>query len=271
MFAATLLCQVLLATAAFAIPTSKERFAQRAARRAAGLAHQSQPKALSEGIHQADNLITNTSHVEYSSNWAGAVLVASTATYKSVTGTFTVPTPKEPSGGSGTHSASAWVGIDGDTCGNAILQTGVDFTVSGSSVSYDAWYEWYPDYAYDFSGISFSAGDSVTVTVTATSKTGGSVTIKNNTKGKTVSHTFSGQPALCEYNAEWIVEDFESGGSLVPFANFGTVTFTGASAGLVSGGTAGPSGSTLIDIEQNNKVLTSVSTGSSSVTVSYTG
>ena len=46
--------------------------------------------------------------------------------------TFTVPTPKEPS-----HTASAWVGIDGGTCGNAILQTSVDFTVSGSSVSYD--------------------------------------------------------------------------------------------------------------------------------------
>ena len=184
------------------------------------------------------------------------------------------------------------MGIDGDTCGTAILQTGVDFTVSGSSVSYDgmcaplclppdihrslneyppAWYEWYPDYAYDFSGISFSAGDTVTVTVTASSKTGGTATITNQTKGKTVTHTFSSQPSLCEYNAEWIVEDFESGGSLVPFANFGTVTFTGASAGLVSGGTAGPSGATLIDIEQNNKVLTSVSVSGSSVTVSYTG
>ena len=31
---------------------------------------------------------------------------------------------------------------------------------------YPAWYEWYPDYAYDFSGISFSAGDSVKLTVT---------------------------------------------------------------------------------------------------------
>ena len=48
-----------------------------------------------------------------------------------------MPTPKAPSGGSGTYSASAWVGIDGDTCDNAILQTGVDFTVSGGSVSYD--------------------------------------------------------------------------------------------------------------------------------------
>jgi len=49
-----------------------------------------------------------------------------------VTGTFVVPTPSAPDG-----AASAWVGIDGDTCGNAILQTGVDFDYSGGSISFD--------------------------------------------------------------------------------------------------------------------------------------
>jgi hypothetical protein len=36
----------------------------------------------------------------------------------------------------------------------AILQTGIDFCIQGGEVSYDAWYEWYPDYAHDFSGHS---------------------------------------------------------------------------------------------------------------------
>ena len=134
-----------------------------------------------------------------------------------------------------------------------------------------AWYEWYPDYAYDFSGISFSAGDSVTVTVTATSTTGGTAEITNESTGQTVSHTFSGQPALCEYDAEWIVEDFSTTDGLVPFADFGSVTFTGAAAGTTSGSTVGPSGAELIDIVQDNTILTSVSTGSDSVTVSYVG
>ena len=106
------------------------------------------------------------------------------------------------------------------------------------------------------------------MTVTASSKTGGTATITNETKGKTVSHTFSGQPALCQENAEWIVEDFEEGSSLVPFANFGTVTFSGASAKTASG-SVGPSGANIIDIQQNGKTLTSVSTSGSSVTVSY--
>lgn len=122
---------------------------------------------------------------------------------------------------------------------------------------------------YDFSGITISAGDSITVTVTATSTTGGTAVVKNNSKGTSVTHTFTSQSkALQELNAEWIVEDFSSGGSLVPFADFGTVTFTGASA-TGSSGTVGPSGATIIDIEQSGKVLTSVSTTSSSVTVTY--
>lgn len=139
-------------------------------------------------------------------------------------------------------------------------------------MTYDAWYEWYPDYAYDFSGIDISPGDSITVTVTATSKTAGSATIENNTSGQKVSHSFSGEGSegsLCETNAEWIIEDFEEGSSMVQFADFGTVTFTGASASTGSG-TVGVSGATIIDIQQNGKTLTDCSTsGSDGVTCSY--
>ncbi|KAI0325226.1 acid proteinase [Cubamyces sp. BRFM 1775] len=269
MFSSALFVQVLLATAAFAIPTSRERFAERVARRASG-SRLSHPKQSVTGPAAEIDPVSNATHVDYSSNWSGAVLVAGSNTYKSVTGTFTVPTPKAPSGSSGTHSASAWVGIDGDTCGNAILQTGVDFTISGGRVSFDAWYEWYPDYAYDFSGFEISAGDSITATVTATSTTSGSATLINHSTGQQVTHSFSRQPALCEENAEWIVEDFEENGGLVPLANWGTVTFTGASAGT-SSGSVGPTGADIIDLNQNGRVLSSVSTSGNSVTVKYTG
>lgn len=92
---------------------------------------------------------------------------------------------------------------------------------------------------------------------------------QNVSKGQTVTHTFSGQSAaLQELNAEWIVEDFSSNGGLVPFANFGTVTFTGASA-TGSSGTVTPAGASILDIKQNGQVLTSVSSSGSSVTISY--
>ena len=131
-----------------------------------------------------------------------------------------------------------------------------------------AWYEWYPDYAYDFSGISFSAGDSVKLTVTASSTTSGTAVIENLSTGQTVTQHITSSSALCEENAEWIVEDYEEGDGLVPFADFGTVTFTGASA-TTGSGSVGPSGATLIDIEQDGEVLTSASVSGSSVTIRY--
>ncbi|KAH9921359.1 peptidase A4 family-domain-containing protein [Fomitopsis serialis] len=240
MFVSALLTSVLLATAAVAAPS---RLAQRLARRSGS--------RLSRPLQPVDGLLTstgNTTQTQYSDNWSGA------GSFTAVTGTFTVPTPSAGSGSGDSYSASAWVGIDGDTCSTAILQTGVDFT------SPAAWYEWFPDSADDFSGISFSAGDSVTVRGTAV--------IENTTTGQKVSKDLTSSAALCEENAEWIVEDYEENGALVPLANFGTVTFTGAAA-TTSSGSVGPSGATLIDIKQNNQTLTDASADSSSVTVKY--
>lgn len=93
--------------------------------------------------------------------------------------------------------------------------------------------------------------------------------IENLTTGQTVQQELSSAYALCEQNAEWIVEDFEENGSLVPFADFGTVTFDSATASGPSGTTYTPSGATIIDIEQYNQVLTSVTTSGETVTVKY--
>ncbi|KAJ5457574.1 hypothetical protein N7475_008962 [Penicillium sp. IBT 31633x] len=261
-FSTTILSAALFATSTVAAPLT----AQRQARRAAG---RKSNRPYKPGTSEVIPLNT-TSHEEYSSNWAGAVLIGTG--YTAVTAEFTVPTPKLPTGASSKkqYCASAWVGIDGDTCGTAILQTGVDFCVEGSSVSYDAWYEWYPDYAYDFSGIPISAGNTIRVTVDASSKTTGTATIENVSTGKSVTHTFNGgvDGDLCEYNAEWIVEDFESNSALVPFVDFGTVTFTGAEATRGSS-TVGPSGATIMDIKQSNSVLTSSSVTGNSFTVEY--
>ncbi|KAL1984140.1 hypothetical protein VTN96DRAFT_9445 [Rasamsonia emersonii] len=260
----TLASTLLLSSLAVAAPLTEKRRAAYEARRAVRNRHTNPPFKTNVTVDGPNN-----KHVEYSSNWAGAVLVGTG--YTSVTAEFVVPTPSAPSGGSsGTqYCASAWVGLDGNTCTSAILQTGVDFCVQDGQVSYDAWYEWYPDYAYDFSGISVSAGNTIKVTVDATSTSAGTATVENVSTGQTVTHSFSGESAhLCEYNAEWIVEDFSEGNSLVPFANFGTVTFTGASA-TDGGSSVGPSGATIIDIEQNGKVLTDVSVSGDEVVVQY--
>ncbi|KAF7973077.1 hypothetical protein HWV62_16270 [Athelia sp. TMB] len=259
MVAAHALTTLLLASVAFALPSNRERRDNRLARRANG--RSSQPKIPATGGLTPG--VTNSTNVSYSTNWAGAVLSESAGTWKSVTGTFTVPTP------SGSGAASAWVGIDGDTCETAILQTGVDFTVSGGEVSYDAWYEWYPAVSYDFNSISFSSGDVVKLTVTATSTKAGTAVIENVTTGKTVTKSLKSSSALCQKDAEWIVEDFEEGSSLVKFADFGTVTFKDATAVSTSGDSSTPAGATILDIKQSSKVLTSVTASGSEVVVKY--
>ena len=132
-----------------------------------------------------------------------------------------------------------------------------------------AWYEWYPDYAYDFSGINISSGDTIKATVVAYSTTSGVATIENLTTGETATQDLTSSYALCEADAEWIVEDFEEDSSIVPFADFGTVTFYDASA---SGpcGTYTPCDGNIIAIEQDGEVLTDVFIGSGcDVTVQY--
>jgi len=258
MFSAALAIQVLLATAAFAIPSSRERLARRVAQRQGN-------------VNQLISVETlgNVTHAT-SSNWAGAVLNEPAGTFRSVTGTFTVPTPSEPSGGgSGSHSASAWVGIDGDSCQTAIVQTGIDFTISNGRVSFDAWSEFFPAPSVDFSGFSIAAGQQIRLTATVTSTTAGTLQIENLTTGKSVSRSVTSSSRLCQQDAEWIVEDFEEGSSLVPFASFTPVTFTDVSASTSSGGSDTPAGAVLIDLVQNGKTLATASASSNSVTVSH--
>lgn len=267
-YTAALLSYALFATSALsavAAPRSRSTLDERIARRKAG--HMSRPNQ-----RIFDGTATNDTNVSYSSNWSGAVLTSppSGQTFNSVSASFVVPSPKVPSGksSSGTYSASAWVGIDGDTYQNSILQTGIDFTISNGQVSYDAWYEWFPDYAYDFSGIPISAGDTITASVVASSSTAGKAVIKNVSKGKTVSKSLTSSAALGGQNAEWIVEDYEQNGSLVPLANFGTVTFTGVSAQTAQQ-SVGLSGATILDLRQSNTVYSSASESGSTVTVKY--
>ncbi|KAF3763874.1 proteinase aspergillopepsin II, partial [Cryphonectria parasitica EP155] len=237
-----------------------EKAAKRASQR------NSQPR-----IQASDVTYNETSHVSYSTNWAGSVYTSTGIDY--VTGTIVVPTPSAGDG-SGLkaalegYCASAWVGIDGDTCDTAILQTGVDFCYDAGDVSFDAWYEWYPDYAYDFD-ITIDAGDTVTMTVTATSTSKGTAVIENVTTGKSVTYSFTNTEGdLCEYDAEWIVEDFEEGLSLVPFADFDSVEFTDAYATSGSSTIEAGSGS-IIDIRQSGTVYTSCSASGETVTCDY--
>ena len=141
-FAAALSAALVAGTALAAPrPSSAERHKQRVARRASGVRKTIPPQYVSSNTESEG---PNNVNADQSTNWSGIVIkeVPDGSAWTSVEGTFTVPTPQSTDGSGGFQSASAWVGIDGDTCGTAILQTGIDFNVQDGGVSYDAWYEW---------------------------------------------------------------------------------------------------------------------------------
>ena len=203
----------------------------------------------------------NRANVQYSKNWAGVVREQPppSATYTAVSATFTVPEPTATDNSGDTQAASAWVGIDGDTYTKAILQTGIDAYISNGQESYDAWYEWYPNAAENFN-IGLTAGDVIVATVKSSSPSKGVAIIENKSTGQSVTKSLSAPSAsatLGGQNAEWIVEDFNSGSSMIPFANFGQVTFTGAQAKAPTGD-YGINDAAILEIQQNGQLLANV-------------
>ncbi|KAL2823459.1 peptidase A4 family-domain-containing protein [Aspergillus cavernicola] len=204
----------------------------------------------------------NTAAIAYSNNWAGAAREKPLqgGPYTAVSATFTVPQPTAVPGGKAMQAGSAWVGIDGDTYSGAILQTGVDFYVENGKITNDAWFEWFPDYAYDFN-IGINTGDVIVAMVKSFSPSEGVAIVENRSTGEKATQTVKAPKAgatLVGQNAEWIVEDFQSGDSIVALAEFGGVTFTGCEAQAKNGEAVGLDGATIIELKQGNRVLTEV-------------
>ena len=104
--------------------------------------------------------------------------------------------------------------------------------------------------------------------VQAETAASGKATIINLTTGQLVSQDIISEQSLCQQDAEWIVEDFDIGGQMVPFADFGTVTFTSAAAQRSGLPEEGPENANIIEMWQDEE-LTAVSIDGSSVTVTY--
>ncbi|KAJ7729440.1 peptidase A4 family-domain-containing protein [Mycena metata] len=207
-----------------------------------------------------------------SSMWGGAGLESPANTYRSVTGTLVVPNLRPAAGGASTgyYGGSAWVGLDGLTCQTSLVAAGINFIYFNESITVNTWTDVYPNPGADLS-MAVNAGDTIKLTVTATSTTTATAVVENLSNGQSSTVSLTSPSPLCLANAEWIVEDFQESTFLIPFANFGSITFTDASATTQSGSTVGPSGSGshLINMVQGTLQFTSASSDASSVTVDY--
>jgi hypothetical protein len=165
------------------------------------------------GMHR----ITNST----SSNWSGYAVTGSRFT--SVSASWTQPTAKC----SGTAYSSFWVGLDGDTS-NTVEQTGTDADCSGSTPQYYAWYEMYPKFPVNLRG-TVRPGDHLSASVTTDGSGRFTLTITDSTQGWTNTTNARLKSAKLA-SAEVIAEAPSSSQGVLPLANFGTVSFSGAKA-----------------------------------------
>ena len=169
-----------------------------------------------------------------STNWAGYASEVNLNSFKSdintvtaVSGSWTVPAVT----GTGTAYSSIWVGIDGYDS-NTVEQIGTDSDIVNGQPQYYAWYEMYPKDSVSLTKtqLPIDVGHSITASVVynPTAKTYLLSLTDNTTKSAfSITQTLA---SAQRSSAEWIVEAPSSGYGILPLANFGSVTITGASA-----------------------------------------
>ena len=157
----------------------------------------------------------------YSQNWSGYMAVS--GTFTTISGSWVVPNPT--GNGTSTSADASWIGIGGVNS-NDLIQTGTDNTVSATGqVSSSAFYELLPAVSQNINSIQVTPGDSMSASIDQTSSGNWTIEITDNTTSKSFTTSVSYTSSLS--SAEWIEEDPSySTGQLVPFDNYGTVTFS---------------------------------------------
>jgi hypothetical protein len=159
-----------------------------------------------------------------SANWSGYVITGSA--YNDVKASWIQPSVSCSS--QQFQAAAFWVGMGGVGSGN-LEQIGTEADCSGGQPVYSTWLEMLPKPIQRI-GLPVAPGDRVTAEVAFA---GGAYTLSlTTTSGGSFSKTFhtSGDNSSAEFIAEAPSTCDSSGCTVDPLANFGTVSFSGATA-----------------------------------------
>jgi hypothetical protein len=184
--------------------------------------------------HQAG---LNVSYGAQSSlDWAG--FAVSGTIFSKVQGSWVQPKVTCPS--NATQLAAFWVGIDGlSSTDDTVEQIGTDSDCSGKSPDYYAWFEMVPrSVVYLASGYPVTPGDTISAQVSGSGKNF-NLQIEETHGGSTIWHYTTNQSATVlpkASSAEWVAEDPCKGSkcTIGPLADFGSVSFTNATANGVA-------------------------------------
>jgi Peptidase A4 family len=192
-----------------------------------------------------------------STNWSGYAVTGSAGAYNSVSSSWTEPSANCT--GSDAEYAAFWVGLDGYNSGS-VEQTGTDSDCDGTTPDYYGWYEMYPAAPVYFSN-PVAPGDSMSASVTFSGTETYTLVLTDNTQGwnQTITANESG---LSRSSAEVITEAPSSESGVLPLADFGTVSYGGASANGSAMSNQNPTGIIMVDSSGNQQDTTSSIDGS---------
>lgn len=161
--------------------------------------------------------------VSKSYNWSG--YVAKGGGYTNIEGSWTVAPGYDTK-----HSMSAnaaWIGIGGFDGTNNLIQTGTRTLKWNGKITYKAWYELLPAPPVSFS-LVIRPGDVVKASIVETSTHEWTITLRNQTTGK--SESVAVYYKSNKSSAEWVVERPSSNGTLVALTPFDEFSFFGVAA-----------------------------------------
>ena len=162
----------------------------------------------------------------YSTNWAGYAASGSGGDFSSVSANWSQPAVTCASGE--TSYSSYWIGLDGYNS-KTVEQIGTASDCKNGKPTYYAWYEMYPKFGAICS-LEVSAGDAISAAVSY-DRGSGQIRAKLVDGSDTCTATAKATGSMARSSAEVIVEAPSSNhgpGSTLGLADFGTVTFTGA-------------------------------------------
>lgn len=152
-----------------------------------------------------------------SSNWSGYAVTGSG--FHAITGKWVVPAVSATRRAS---YSSSWIGIDGFNNSN-LIQTGTEQDYVAGTTKYEAWWEILPASETVIPTLTIHPGDAMSAAITQGSGSSWTITIMDNTTGKsfTITKTYTGP----QTSAEWIQEAPSIGGRVASLAHYGQTTF----------------------------------------------
>ncbi len=155
-----------------------------------------------------------------SANWAGYEDSGAGAQFTEVTASWVVPTVDDNTYG----DSSTWIGIDGITSHDDLVQAGTDQSWSASGAVYYAWYELLPEASVELGVVS--PGDHITAKIDQTRPGTWAISVDDLTQhvdwAQSVAYSAPGT------TAEWVEEapTLSFNNSIETLADFGMVDFT---------------------------------------------